>query len=37
MVVRENEGPYMTKTPRKAIATRSRLENQYHKINRVKA
>ena len=30
-VVRANEVPYMTKTLRKAIATRSRLENRYHK------
>ena len=30
-VVRANEVPYMTKALRKAIATRSRLENRYHK------
>ena len=29
--VRENEVPYMTKTLRKAIMTRSRLENKYQK------
>ena len=30
-VVRANEASYMTKTLGKSIATRSRLENQYHK------
>ena len=30
-VVRANEFPYMTKALRKTIATRSRLENRYHK------
>ena len=30
-VVRANDIPYMTKTLRKAIATRSKLENQFHK------
>ena len=30
-LVRANEVPYMTKTLRKAIANRSRLENQYYK------
>ena len=30
-VVRANEVPYMTKALRKAIVTRSRLENRYHK------
>ena len=30
-MVRANEVPYMTKALRKAIATRSRLENQYYK------
>ena len=29
-VVRANDMPYMTKTPRKAIATTSKLENQFH-------
>ena len=32
-LVRVNEVPYMTKTARKAIANRSRLENQYYKYN----
>ena len=35
-LVRANEVPYMTKTLRKAIANRSRLENRYYKENRVK-
>ena len=30
--VRANEVPYMTKTLRKAIMTRSRLQNRYHKL-----
>ena len=30
--VRANEVPYMTKTLRKAIMTRSRLQNKYHKL-----
>ena len=30
-VVGANEVPYMTKALRKAIATRSRLENRFHK------
>ena len=32
--VRANEVPYMTKTLRKAIMTRSRLENKYHRCTR---
>ena len=31
-IIRANEVPYMTKTLRKAIMTRSRLKNTYHKI-----
>ena len=30
-IIRANEVPYMTKALRKAIATRSRLENRYHR------
>ena len=30
-IVRANEVPYMTKTLRKAIANRSRLENRYYR------
>ena len=30
--IRANEVPYMTKTLRKAIMTRSRLQNRYHKL-----
>ena len=30
-VIRANEVPYMTKALRKAIATRSRLENRYYR------
>ena len=32
-LVRANEVPYMTKALRRAIANRSRLENQYYKYN----
>ena len=35
-LVRANEVPYMMKALRKAIANRSRLENQYLKINQKK-
>ena len=31
-IARANEVPYMTKTLRKAIATRSRLENRFYKV-----
>ena len=31
-IVRANQVPYMTKTLRKAIMTRSRLQNKYHKM-----
>ena len=30
-IIRANEVPYMTKAPRKALATRSRLENRYYR------
>ena len=36
-LVRANEVPYMTKALRKAIANRSRLENQYYKYNKYMA
>ena len=31
-IVRANEAPYMTKALRKAIASRSRLENKFHRM-----
>ena len=36
-IVRANEVPHMTKAPKKAIATRSHLENRYYKDKSIKS